>query len=60
MTKTYRINRFAEVEGNNADGWAVINLVTGLQSGTVYQTYDAACIAAHFFKTYYETVERGH
>lgn len=59
MTKTYsyRVNTYAFVEGNNASGWTVINMVTGLQSGPVYQTYDAACIAAHFFKLYYGALE---
>ena len=57
--KTYRVNRFAEVEGNNASGWAVINLVTGLQSGPLWPTYTDAKQAASFFKLYYGALERG-
>jgi hypothetical protein len=59
INKTYRVNRFAEVEGNNASGWAVINLVTGLQSGPLWRTYLEAKQAASFFKLYYEAVEQG-
>lgn len=58
-TYTYRINRFAEVEGNNASGWAVINLVTGLQSGPLWPTWADAASAATFFHTYYTALERG-
>lgn len=59
-THTYRVNRFAEVEGNNASGWAVINLVTGLQSGPLWPTYQDAKAAASFFHTYYTAIERGN
>ena len=59
-TKTYRMNRFAEVEGNNATGWAVINLVTGMQSGPLWRTYKEAKQAASFFHHYYTALEKGN
>lgn len=58
-TYTYRVNRFAEVEGSSRQGWAVINLVTGLQSGPVWPTYEDAKAAASFFHNYYTALERG-
>lgn len=57
--KTYRINRFAEVEGNASIGWWVINLVTGIAQETRYPTFPAAKDAANFVRTYYTAVERG-
>jgi hypothetical protein len=59
MIKTYRINRFAEVEGSNAHGWAVINLVTGLEQETTYSTFAAAREAASFLNLHYGAIERG-
>lgn len=59
-THTYRVNRFAEVEGNNASGWAVINLVNGLQTGPLWLTYQDAQAAASFLDTYYTAIERGN
>lgn len=59
MIKTYTINRFAEVEGNNASGWYVINMVTGLAQETVYRTFTDARAAADFLKIYYNAMERG-
>ncbi len=57
--KTYRINRFAEVEGNNAAGWSVINLVTGLAQETTFSSYPEARDAAQFLKLHYSAIERG-
>jgi hypothetical protein len=58
-TKTYRYNRFAEVEGNNTTGWNVYNLVTGLSVGW-YPTFEAARDQAQFLYLYYGAIERGH
>jgi hypothetical protein len=58
-TKSYRINRFAEVEGNNVSGWAVINMVTGLAQDTVYRTFPDARAAADHLKLHYGAIERG-
>ena len=55
--RTYTINRFAEIEGNNAQGWRVCNLVTGLMQETVYPTYAEAKGAAQFVGTYYRALE---
>ena len=60
MIKTYRINRFAEVEGGNAHGWTVINLVTGLEQGPIYSTFGAAKEAASFLNLHYGAIERGY
>lgn len=60
MIKTYRINRFAEVEGNNTYGWYVINLVTGLAQDTVHPSFAAARDAANFLNLHYGAVERGY
>ncbi len=60
MIKTYRINRFAEVEGSNALGWAVINLVTGVAQGATYPTFAAAREAASFLNLHYGAIERGY
>ena len=59
MTKTYtyRINRFAEVEGNNASGWVVINMVTGLAGETTYPTFAAARAAADHLKRHYRAFD---
>jgi hypothetical protein len=59
MIKTYTINRFAEVEGNNASGWYVINMVTGLAQETVYRTFTDARAAADHLKLHYGAIERG-
>lgn len=58
QTKTYRVNRFAEIEGNNADGWRVYNIVTGIAQQTVYPTYAEAKDAAQFVGTHYRGIER--
>lgn len=60
MIKTYRINRFAEVEGNSSIGWTVINLVTGLAQETAHPTFAAARDAANFLNLHYGAVERGY
>jgi len=57
--KTYRMNRFAEVEGD-ASGWYVINMVTGIAQDTVYATFPEARAAAEFVKIYYRAMERGY
>lgn len=57
--RTYRINRFAEIEGNNAQGWRVLNFVTGIFQPTVYATYEEAKGAAQFVGTHYTAIERG-
>lgn len=59
-TYTYRINRYAEVEGNYTSGWSVINLVTGLAQETVHDSFAAARDAAHFLKLHYGAMERGY
>ena len=59
MMKTYRMNRFAEVEGD-ASGWYVINMVTGIAQDTVYATFPEARAAAEFVKIYYNAMERGY
>ena len=59
-TYSYRLNRFAEVEGNNALGWYVINMVTGLQQETIYPTYADAKAAAHVLLLHYGALERGY
>jgi hypothetical protein len=56
---TYRINRFAEVEGNYASGWTVINMVTGLAQETVYASFAHARDAANHLKLHYGAIERG-
>jgi hypothetical protein len=58
--KTYRINRFAEVEGNNATGWYVINLVLGVEEGPTHPTFAAAREAANFLNLHYSAMERGY
>lgn len=60
MTKTYRINRFAEVEGSATTGWVVINLLTGIAQETVHPTFQAARDAADFLYLYYGAMERGY
>lgn len=57
MMKTYRLNRYAEVEGSNASGWTVYNLVTGLAQGPVWPTFADARAAADFIRTFYSTLE---
>ena len=59
MMKSYRINRFAEVEGD-ASGWYVINMVTGIVQETVHATFPEARAAADFLKIYYNAMERGY
>ena len=59
-TYSYRVNTYAFVEGNNASGWYVTNMVTGLQTGPLYPTYREAADAAHFLKLYYGGLERGY
>jgi hypothetical protein len=56
--RTYRVNRFAEIEGNNVQGWRVLNFVTGIFQPTVYATFDEAKSAAQFVGTYYRGIER--
>lgn len=56
-TYSYRINTYAEVEGNNASGWRVYNLVTGLQDGPVYRTFQEARDSARFKGSYYSALE---
>jgi len=56
--KTYPVTRFSEIEGNDAQGWRVCNLVTGLMQPTVYPTYAEAKAAAQFVGTYYRAIER--
>lgn len=57
--KTYRINRFAEVEGNAASGWVVINLVTGLAQETMYTNFIDARSAANHLSLHYAAIEMG-
>jgi len=59
MIKSYRMNRFAEVEGD-ASGWYVINMVTGIAQDTVYASFPEAHAAAEFVKIYYNAMERGY
>jgi hypothetical protein len=56
--KTYRVTRFSEIEGNNAQGWRVYNFVTGISQETVYPTYQAARDAALFVGEHYKGIER--
>ena len=56
-TYSYRINTYAEVEGNNALGWRVINMVTGLWQETIYPTYADAKAAAYVLKLHYGAME---
>lgn len=60
IMKTYRINRFAEIEGSAATGWVVINLVTGLAQDATHPTFAAARDAANFLNLHYGAVERGY
>lgn len=56
--KTYRVNRFARVEGNNSIGWAVINIVTGFQAGPRWPSFKEAKEVAAFLYTFYTTREQ--
>jgi len=55
--RNYPVTRFSEIEGNNTQGWRVVNLVTGIQQDTVYPTYEEAKEAALFVGTYYRSIE---
>ena len=57
-TYSYRLNQYAEVEGNNAAGWRVLNFVTGLWQKTTYSTYADAKAAAYHLKLHYGAMER--
>lgn len=58
QTKSYRVSRFAEIEGNNVEGWFVYNIVTGIYNPATYLTYDDAKEAAQFVGTHYRSIER--
>jgi hypothetical protein len=56
--KTYRVSRFAEIEGSNAQGWRVYNLVTGQFQGPTLATYTEAREAALHVGRHYTAIER--